>query len=134
MSDELLVCLTKSLLSQNFYWTMFDLSKTLISHPVSVWWIDCFYHVTYAFRVNQFTFRLKKYVFMVNLPVAFTEKFSSRLLVKVKNINSFRHSNAWILSPSSESVTNTFKQCPSVAPVFLLLTLNRSLYHIMSSK
>ena len=33
MSDERLGCLTKSLLSQNFYRTMSDLSKTLISHP-----------------------------------------------------------------------------------------------------
>ena len=34
MSDERLECLTKSLLSQNFYRTMSDLLKTLISHPV----------------------------------------------------------------------------------------------------
>ena len=33
MSDERLECLTKSSLSQNFYQTMFDLSRTLISHP-----------------------------------------------------------------------------------------------------
>ena len=32
MSDKILGCLTKSLLSQNFYWTMSDLSKTLILH------------------------------------------------------------------------------------------------------
>ena len=32
MSDKRLGCLTKSLLSQNFYWTMSDLSKTLILH------------------------------------------------------------------------------------------------------
>ena len=35
MPDERLRCLTKSLLSQNFYGTMFDLSKTFISHPVT---------------------------------------------------------------------------------------------------
>ena len=33
MSNERLRCPTKSLLSQNFCWTMSDLSKTLISHP-----------------------------------------------------------------------------------------------------
>ena len=33
MSDERLRCLTKSLLSQNFYMTMSDLSTTLILHP-----------------------------------------------------------------------------------------------------
>ena len=32
MSDERLGCLTKSLVSQNFYWTLSDISKTLISH------------------------------------------------------------------------------------------------------
>ena len=35
MSNKRLGCLTKSILSQNFYWTMSDLSKTLILHPVS---------------------------------------------------------------------------------------------------
>ena len=35
MSDERLGCPTKSLLSQNFYRTMLDLSKTLILHPAS---------------------------------------------------------------------------------------------------
>ena len=35
MSNERLVCLTKSPLSQNFYRTMSDLSKTLILHPVA---------------------------------------------------------------------------------------------------
>ena len=33
MSDEKLACLTTSLLSQHFYRTMSDISKTLISHP-----------------------------------------------------------------------------------------------------
>ena len=33
MSDKRLGCLMKSLLSQNFYRTMSDLSKTLILHP-----------------------------------------------------------------------------------------------------
>ena len=33
MSDGRLGCLTKPLLSPNFYQTMSDLSKTLISHP-----------------------------------------------------------------------------------------------------
>ena len=33
MSDERLGCLTKSLLSQNFYRRMSDLSRTLILHP-----------------------------------------------------------------------------------------------------
>ena len=33
MSDQRLGCLAKSLLIQNFYWAMSDLSKTLISHP-----------------------------------------------------------------------------------------------------
>ena len=32
MSNKRLGCLMKSLLSQDFYWTMSDLSKTLISH------------------------------------------------------------------------------------------------------
>ena len=36
MSDKRLGCLTKSPLSQNFYWTMSDLLKTLISHPGSL--------------------------------------------------------------------------------------------------
>ena len=34
MSDERLGCLTKSLLSQNFYQTMFDLSNTLMLQPI----------------------------------------------------------------------------------------------------
>ena len=34
MSDENLGCLTKPFLSQNLYWKMSDLSKTLILHPV----------------------------------------------------------------------------------------------------
>ena len=34
MSDKRLGCMTKSLFSQNFYQTMSDLLKTLISHPV----------------------------------------------------------------------------------------------------
>ena len=33
MSDERLECLMKSLLSLNLFWTMSDLSKTLILHP-----------------------------------------------------------------------------------------------------
>ena len=33
MSNERLGCLTKSLLSQNFYQTMSDFSETLILHP-----------------------------------------------------------------------------------------------------
>ena len=36
MSNERLGCLMKSLLSQNFYRTMSDLSKTFISHPVFI--------------------------------------------------------------------------------------------------
>ena len=35
MSDERLGCPMKSLLSYNFYWTMSDLLKTLISHSAS---------------------------------------------------------------------------------------------------
>ena len=37
MSDERLGCPPKSLLSQNFYWTMSDLLKTLILHPAYIY-------------------------------------------------------------------------------------------------
>ena len=36
MFDERLGCLVKSLLSQNFYRTMPDISQTLISHPAAI--------------------------------------------------------------------------------------------------
>ena len=40
MFDERLGCLMKSLLSQSFYQTMSDISKTLISHPGNIFEID----------------------------------------------------------------------------------------------
>ena len=42
MSDERLGCLTKSVVSQTFYRTMSDLSKTLISHPGSDFRVLCY--------------------------------------------------------------------------------------------
>ena len=39
MSDERLECLMKSLLSQNFYWAMSDLSETLTLQPAL--WCNC---------------------------------------------------------------------------------------------
>ena len=38
ISDKRLGCLTKSLLSQNFYRTMSHFSKTVILHPVTYMW------------------------------------------------------------------------------------------------
>ena len=49
MSGETFGCLTKSLISQNFYRTMSDLSKTLILHPP-------FSHLTRCFKLTLTSF------------------------------------------------------------------------------